>query len=74
MDRRITDHSGGPNGGFHGTAEFIPNDTGLTYVEKGTLLLDGQTAFKAERCYKWRLTDGRISVDFHERGMMIACV
>lgn len=66
MDRRITDHRGGPDGHFTGTAEFTPTETGLAYLETGLLTLEGHTAFKAERRYQWRLVDGTISVDFHD--------
>lgn len=66
MDRRITDTRGGPNGLFYGIATFNPKGAGLAYVETGTLLLEGQAAFKAERRYQWSFTDDKISINFQD--------
>jgi len=64
IERSITDKRGGPNGRFRGTAEFLADAKGLNYSESGHLILDGQSPFKAERRYRWRVVKGTIAVEF----------
>jgi hypothetical protein len=63
--RTIRDLRGGPDGRFEGHAILGPSGNGLSYMEEGSLLLEGQAAVTASRRYFWRVDDaGRIAVDF----------
>lgn len=64
--RIITDHRGGPNGRFAGSARFSAHPDGLTYSEIGELLLGDHPPFKAERQYLWRADGDRITVEFQD--------
>ena len=70
LERQITD-ARGPDAVFTGTADFSPDDAGLTLHESGRLELAGQGGFQAERRYLWRPDGAGIAVlfadgrDFH---------
>ncbi|KMK66532.1 DUF6314 family protein [Puniceibacterium sp. IMCC21224] len=64
LRREIADRQSGRHGQFDGDAEFLSDEDGLSYVERGQLRLEGQGAMTAERRYLWRATPSGVAVHF----------
>lgn len=65
LDRRI-ENAQGADARFEGLATFVPVPGGLDLHEAGTMVLDGQGRFHAERRYLWRAAGTRIAVQFDD--------
>ncbi|SMX28876.1 hypothetical protein TRP8649_03003 [Pelagimonas phthalicica] len=51
--QRDIQHQGGGSAAFVGQAEWIAQDDGALYIERGELQIPGQGAFQSERQYRW---------------------
>lgn len=67
LERTIMDRSGGPDGRFEGSAQFLPTEDGLAYEESGHLRLGKAAPFYATRRYLWR-ADGSSILTFFDDG------
>ena len=64
---RVIRHAQGPDARFDGAARFLPDGTGLLYIEEGSLCIDGRAPMRAERRYLWRAgASGTIEVLFED--------
>ena len=65
LERRIADRRAGVEGRFDGAADLTPEGAGLTYAERGQLVLGAGAPMTAERRYRWTQGEGgRIAVAF----------
>ena len=62
-------HADGTLGRFEGVADWVRSENGALYTERGTLVIEGQGEFQAERRYGWD-SDLRVFFDdgrfFHQ--------
>lgn len=58
LERRIDDHRAGVAGRFVGVADLTPEGVGLTYAERGHLVLGAGAPLTAERRYRWAAAEG----------------
>ena len=67
MVRLVIDHRTGERGRFEAAVHLVPDGVGMTYHERGNLLLRGRPPMAAQRRYLWRPGGaGRIAVLFDD--------
>ena len=64
LERRITDHRGGPESVLRGEVYLEPVAGGLEYRERGSLRLGDGPPLEAERRYFWAFIEGEVRVRF----------
>ncbi|MBV0912916.1 DUF6314 family protein [Anianabacter salinae] len=64
LSRRIEDARAGETLTFAGTAQFVPDAAGFTYIEDGLLQAPDRPAMRAQRRYLWRQGAAGIEVYF----------